>query len=211
MTDRRLVRPLALATAAAFAFAACGTSTATTAPATVSTPTEVPATQAPGFTIPPGSFAPGFSFELPSADKDLEAVLPDELAGETVRKLSMTGQAFVGSGEGAAEMEATLRALGKTPADLSVAFGSNASVVLIAFRVKDVDANVIYQAVVAAQEEKDNVITDVTVAGKPAKQVVDGIGTKAYLYLTGDALVTITGVGSGIDDALLNEIFTKLP
>jgi hypothetical protein len=210
MTNHRLARALAIVAAAAFAVTACGGNTSTPLPATVA-----PVTQAPTVTTPPTAApaSPGFSFALPSglnADTDLEALLPDELAGEPIQKLSMTGESFVGTGQGTEEIEQMLTALGKTPSDLSVAFGGNASVVLIAFRVKGVDANVIYQAVVAAQQQDDNVITDVTIAGKPAKKVVDAIETSTYLYLTGDALVTVTGVGS-LDDTLLTEIFTKLP
>lgn len=209
MSINRLPRPLALAAAAAFVVTACGGSAATTAPATVA-----PATGGPTVTIPPSSVDPGFSFAIPSgfnADTDLEGILPDEIGGVALTKLSMTGDQFLGDGS-AEDMEETLAALDKSPGDLSVAFGGNATVVLIAFRVKGVDANTIYQAVVASQEAEDVTnIADVTIGGKPAKKLVDSTETTTYLYLTGDAVVTVTGAGTVLDDATLNEIFSKLP
>jgi hypothetical protein len=215
MTTFRLARPLALVAAAAFAVTACGSPSATTTPTggtpTTGAPTSVPA--ATGGAVaspPPASGLPGFSFELPNQDKDLEALLPDEIGGVVLTKISMTGDTFLGS-PGSEDMEATLRALGKTPADLSVAFGSNQSVVMIAFRVKGVEANRIFDAVVAAAQDVDTAnITDVTVNGKTAKKLVDSAQGTSYLYLTGDTLVTITAVGT-LADATLNEIFSKLP
>ncbi len=214
MTTNRLARPLALAAAGAFIVAACGSGTATTAPTTDGAATVAPASGAPSVTTPPASVAPGFSFAIPSgfnADKDLEAILPAEIGGVALTKLSMSGEDFLGDGS-AEDMEQTLRALGKQPSDLSVAFAGNASTVLIAFRVKGVDAATIYQAVVASQEAEDVTdIEDVTIAGKAAKKLVDSADTTTYLYLTGDAVITVTGVGAAFEDATLNEIFSKLP
>ena len=209
MTANHLARPLAIVAAAAFIVTACGGGTATTAPATVA-----PATTGPVASTPAASVDPGFSFAIPSgfnADKDLEAILPADIGGVALTKLSMSGEDFLGDAS-AEDMEQTLKALNKQPSDLSVAFAGNASVVLIAFRVKGVDAGTIFQAVVASQEAEDvGNIEDVTVAGKSAKKLVDSTDTTTYLYLTGDAVVTVTGVGAAFDDATLNEIFSKLP
>ena len=209
MTINRISRPLAIVAAAAFVVTACGGPTATTAPATVA-----PATTGPVATTPGPSVDPGFSFAIPSgfnADTDLEGLLPDEIGGVALTKLSMTGDQFLQDGS-AEDLEETLDALNKQPSDLSVAFGGNATVVLIAFRVKGVDANTIFQAVVASQEAEDvSNMTDVTIAGKSAKKLLDSTETTTYLYLTGDAVVTVTGAGTVLDDATLNEIFSKLP
>ena len=214
MTTNRFARPLALVAAAAFVVTACGGGTATTAPTTGGAATVAPASGAPAVTTPPASVAPGFSFAIPSgfnADKDLEAILPADIGGVALTKLSMSGEDFLGDGS-AEDMEQTLRALGKQPSDLSVAFAGNASTVLIAFRVKGVDAGTIYQAVVASQEAEDVTnIEDVMIAGKSAKKLIDSTDTTTYLYLTGDAVITVTGVGATFDDATLNEIFSKLP
>jgi hypothetical protein len=210
MTRNPIARTIALLGAIAVLLAACGGTTATTAP-TGAAPTVAPPTQAAASVAPGFSFGPGFSIDLPSDDKDLEAILPSDLGGVALQKFSMTGESFMAGGTGAEDMAATLQLLGKTPADLSVAFAGNTTVILIAFKVKDVGATQIYDAVVAAQDSQDVAnITDVTIAGKSAKKVVDSTSTTVYLYLTGDAVITVTGVGA-LPDATLNEIFTKLP
>jgi hypothetical protein len=210
MTTNRLARPLALVAAAAFIVTACGGNAATTAPGTVA-----PATSGPVATAPGASADPGFSFALPSglnADKDLESILPDELGGVAVTKLSMSGDDFLGEDASSEDLAQMMQTLGKAPSDLSVAFGGNASVVMIAFRVKGVDATTMYNAVLASQEAEDvGDITDVTIGGKAAKKLVDSTQTTSYLYLTGDAVVTVTSVGASFTDATLNEIFSKLP
>ena len=199
-----------IALATSLLVAACGGNTATNAP------TQVP-TQAPSVapTAAPTGSNPAGSFALPSgfnADVDLEELLPDDIGGVALQKLSMSGDTFMGSGPGSEELQKTLTALGKAPADLSVAFGGNASVVIIAFRIKGADATAIFNAVVEASKNEDMAdLTDVTIAGKPAKKLVDSTATATYLYLTGDAVVTITSPSAALDDATLNEIFTKLP
>ena len=212
MTTSRLARLPALVATAAFVVTACGGTTATTAPgATGGTPTAAPAATAGAVaTAPAASGLPGFSFELPNQDKELEALLPDEIGGQALTKLSMTGDTFLGS-PGSEDMQATLQALGKTPSDLSVGFASNQSVVILAFRVKGVEASRIFEAVVAASEQEDVAnMTDVNINGKAAKKLVDSTDTTSYLYLTGDTLITVTALGT-IADATLNEIFSKLP
>lgn len=210
MTPRSLARPLALLVAGATFIAACGTGAATTAPTTA--PTVAPATAAPTQAAG-GSAQPGFSFALPSglnADKDLEALLPSTIAGETVTKLSMTGDSFMGIGQGTDDLQKVLTQFGKSPADLSVAVGGTSKASVFAFRIKGVDANQLFGAFAAAQGSDVGTITDVTIAGKAAKKVVDATGTVLYLYATGDALITITDIGGGLTDAVLNEIFQNL-
>ena len=214
MTTFRLARPLALVAAAAFLVTACGGTTATTAPGSSTAATTAPATSGPVATAPGASIDPGFSFALPSgmnADKDLEAILPSEIGGVALTKLSMTGEQFLDDA-GSEDLAQMVQGLGKAPSDLSVAFGGTASIVMIAFRVKGVDASTIYNAVIASQEAEDvGDITDVSIAGKSAKKLIDSTQTTSYLYLTGDAVVTVTSVGTPFDDATLNEIFSKLP
>src|SRR5262249_14954312 len=99
--------------------AACGGNAATSAPATPTT-------------------APVFTFALPSftADTELEAMFPDSVGGKTLTVRSMSGADFMtlgGSG-----MAPALQQLGKTPSDMTVAFGgtADASLVMVAFRIK---------------------------------------------------------------------------
>lgn len=194
-----------IALAASLFVAACQGGTAAT-----NTPTQAP-TAAP--TAAPSN--PGSSFALPSgfnADQDLEALLPDEIGGKKIQKLSMTGDTFMGSGESTEELEALLTQLGKQPSDLSVAFAGTEAAAIIAFRIKGVDANTFYNGFLAAAAGEDVAnISDITIAGKSAKKLVDAEQTVSYLYLTGDALFTITALTGAIPDDILNEIFTKLP
>jgi hypothetical protein len=211
MTRPFLARALAVVAAGVTFIAACGGGTATTAPATIAPATVAPtvaATQAAA-----ASGLPGFSFALPSgfnADKDLEALLPNTIAGETVTKLSMTGDSFMGMGQGTDDLQKVLTQFGKTPADLSVAVGGTSKASVFAFRIKGVDANQLFGAFAAAQGSNVGTVTDVTIAGKAVKKVVDSTGTVLYLYATGDALITVTDIGGGLTDAVLAEIFQNL-
>jgi hypothetical protein len=208
MPSRLLSRALALVAAGATFIAACGGGTATTAP----TPTVAPATQG-AIQIPGSSGLPGFSFALPSgfnADKDLEALLPNTIAGETVTKLSVTGDSFMGLGQSTDDLQKVLTQFNKTPSDLSVAVGGTTKASIIAFKIKGIDANQMFTAFASAQGNDVGTVTDVTIAGKSAKKVVDPEGTVLYLYATGDALITITDIGGGLTDPVLNEIFSNL-
>lgn len=208
MTPSSLARPLALVAAGAMFIAACGSGAATTAPS--ATPTIAPATAAPA-----GSGQPGFSFALPSglnADPALEGMLPDTIAGETVTKLSMTGDSFMGGGMGTEDLQKVLDQFGKGPSDLSVAVGGSSKASVFAFRIKGVDANQLFTAFAAVQGNQSANVSDVTVAGKAAKKVVESTdATTLYLYAAGDVLITITGNAGGLTDPVLNEIFQQLP
>ena len=207
MIRRSFFPSIALVAVAATALA-CGSPAATTTPTTAA-PTAAPATM-PAFSLVPGmSFAPGFSFDLPSVDKELEAVLPNDVAGEPISKSSVGGETFLGT-PGSEELTAVLQALGKTPADLTAAVGGNTKAFLIAFRIKGVPAGQFLDSfVTAASGEAGVQLTDVTISGKQAKKFTDAAGTTMYLYLTGDTIVTVSPIS--LDEAVLNEIFTKLP
>lgn len=209
MTRSLIARPLAVLAGAAILVAACGSPAATAAPTTAAA-----ATQAPTVTTPAATVGPGFSFVLPSgfnADQELEGLLPDDIAGQPVQKLSMAGTSFLGTGEDSSkEMLALLAQLGKTPADLSVAFGSaGTDAVIIAFRIKGVNANDALNALVTLSQNPDiGEMTDVSVAGKSAKKLVSAEEGDTYLYFSGDVIFTIAG---DISEPVLNEIFSKLP
>jgi hypothetical protein len=174
---------------------------ATVAPATIAPPTVPPATLAPP------TLAPGFS--LPSADKELEGLLPDQIAGEAVGKSSVGGEALV-AGPGGDAYQRVLTALDKKPSDLSAAIGSTEDVLLLAFRIKGVEADAFFDAYLeAAAAEPDAQPTDVTVAGKPAKRFTDATGQTLYVYFVDGASITVSQ--SEPDTAVLTEIFEKLP
>ena len=208
MTARRIASGLAMLLGATIAVAACGGSAPTTAPTTAMTP--APATQPPPSIVIPSFGLPG-SFALPSftSDTELEAMFPTEVGGKALTVRSMSGadfMAFGGSG-----MSPALNKLGKTPADMSVAFGGtvDGSIVIVAFRIQGTQADEFLSAYIAtAQEAQGATITDASFSGKAAKKVVSPAQT-VYIYLHGD--VTWTVGGSALTDATLNEIFSKLP
>jgi hypothetical protein len=206
------IRAIGLVAAGAMLIAACsGAGTATTAPATAAPATTGPATQAPGPTEVPGS-SPGLSFALPSfhGDTDLEGMIPTSIGGETLTVLSMTGDQFLGNGTTSPELAGALQALGKTTSDLSVAFAGSSTLTVVAFRVKGVAANALYDAFKAAETD-DSTATNVSFGGKTVVKLVSADST-AYIYLKDDTMFVIGGSGETTPtDALLNEAFSKLP
>jgi hypothetical protein len=212
MTARRTGTALSLLVGLALAVVACSGNAATTGPSTAAatepSATEPSATEAPGT-----SGLPGFSFALPSftADTELEAMFPSEIAGEKLTVLSMTGSDFLGSGTAGNEIGPILTQLGKAPSDLSVAFGGTTSVSVIAFRIKGVPADQFLNAYTQSAPQGAT-ITDASLGGKSVKKVISPDSPDTYIYLKGDVIWTVGGSGTTAPtDALLNEAFSKLP
>jgi hypothetical protein len=210
MTARRSASGLVMLVGATLLIAACGpAANATTAPtATPTTPavTDVPASEAPS------SGLPAFSFALPSftSDAALEAMFPKDLGGEALHVLSMRGTDFMGSGASGNEIGPVLQQLGKTPADLSVAFAGTSNISVFAFQIHGIAADQFLNAYLqGAQSAQGSTITDASFGGKSVKKVVVSGQDATYLYLHNDVVWTVGG--TGITDALLNEAFSKLP
>ena len=199
-----LTRPFAVLAGVAVLVAACGGTAATGGPgATGASATQSTATQPAG-----AATAPGMSFDLPNEDAELEALLPDDIGGEPVQKLSMGGTSFLGSG-GGEEFTQILTQFGKTPADMSVALGGNGQVQLAAFQVRGVDAGQLFQAFISTVGASDGgVVSDATVAGKSVKKLVSAEGEVSYIYASGDVLFTV--VAGDSPQALVDETFSKL-
>ena len=211
MTARTLGRTAALLVAGSLLIAACDSGAASNAPITPVPITPAPITQAPAETS-----QPDFSFVIPSfhSDVDLESLVPKQIGGETVIVQSMTGEEFLGGGS-SEEMTAALASLGKQPSDMTVAFGfttgDTASVSIIAIRVKGVTGSALYQAIVDAYKSSGGTtVTDASFGGKSVKKSVpaDGSGT-SYIYSHDDVLFAVGG--ETVTDAILNEVFSKLP
>ena len=209
MTARTIARPLALLAGIAILVAACGGGTATQAPTTAAVTqapiTQAPVTQAPAATTGAVETFPTASFH---GDVDLEAMIPDEIGGEKITTLSMTGEQFMGSGGGTDEFAAIMTGLGKEPKDLSVAFGGTSKISVIAFQVNGVPGSQILEAFKNASTD-GAVLTDATFGGKSVKKVTPGEGLVSYVYTTQDVVFVVSG--AGVTDALLNEAFSKLP
>lgn len=209
----RTARAVALAASLVILVAACGGSgptqspAGTGAPATQALVTQAPTTQGPGQT----GGLPSFDTSSFHADVDLESLLPDEIGGEAITSLSMSGAQFMSQGS-SPEFEAALSALGKTPADLSVAFAGNAKITIIAFQIDGAPADQILTALFNAyQAEMEATVSDVNIAGKAVKKVTpaDATAGVSYIYAVRDVVFNVGG--TAVTDALLTETFQKLP
>jgi hypothetical protein len=210
MTARSTARPLAALAALAIVLAACGpAATATQGPGA----TQGPATQAPATQGPAETDGAEFSFDTSSfhADTQLEDLFPDQIGGEDLTVLSMSGGDFMGEGA-SPELEAALATLNKQPADLSVAFGGVGMITIIAFRIEGVPANAIRDALFQAFEaENEATSSNMTIGGKSVTKFTpaDTSEDPSYIYAARDAIFAVAG--SEITDAQLNEVFSKLP
>jgi len=205
MTARRTGTVMTLFVGLSLAVVACGGSAATTAP------TSAAATEPPAATEAPGSSGlPGFSFALPSftADTELEALFPTELGGKPLQVLSMSGSDFLASTPAGDAIQPVLTQLGKSPSDLSVAFGGTEDIAVIAFRIKGLPAEQFLTAYTQSAAQGAT-ITDASFGGKSVKKVTTTDQPATYLYLKNDVIWTVSG--SALTDALLNEAFSKLP
>lgn len=214
MTARITARPLAALAALAIVVAACGNGGATTAPATQAAPvTQAPATQAPVATQ--GAVATDAlpSFALPSfhSDQDLEGLFPDQIGGVDLTVLSLTGDEFMAMGS-SPELDAALGTLGKSPSDMSVAFGGAGSITIIAFKIAGIPAATIETALFQAyQQETGSTIADATFSGKSVKKITPTATTEDVSYLYGVQDVIFAVGGTDVTDAQLAEVFSKLP
>jgi len=210
MTVRRVAPVLAFLGAAILVIAACdaGRPAATTAQPTEA-PLETDELPFPTFDLSSLDFG---SFALPSlssTDPELEAMLPDQLGGVTVRKQSLSGTTFLATGlPGAAALEALIEGLGKSADDLSVGFGTTTAVTIFAYQIDGLPARQLFAGFETALAAAPSVtLTDATVGGRSVK-VVTSPGETTYAYLGGDAVFIIGGT---VTPALLEEAVLKLP
>jgi hypothetical protein len=205
----RTARSLALAAGLVILVAACGGASPTQAPVTQAPVTQAPVTQA---TQPASSDGGVPTFALPSfhGDVDLEKMIPAEIGGTAVSVQSMTGTEFMGTGN--EQFTAVLGTLGKQPSDLSVAFGFNTQISVIAFQVNGTPGDAILEAFKNATADVGT-LTDATYGGKSVKKVTptDTSEDVSYVYTTQDVVFVVSGIGDALTDALLNETFQKLP
>ena len=127
---------------------------------------------------------------LPSTDKALEALIPDEMCGQKVQKLSMSGSAFEQADPGFVQL---LAALGKTPADVSMAAGgiqSGAKCSAGIFEVKGADPAQFKQDFLDAAAKNGDHYTEKSLGGKTV--LADPTSKNVqYGYFKGDALIFV--------------------
>lgn len=204
MTPRRTARPIAALAGLALLIAACGGGAAT--------PTQAPVTQAPATQAAVGTDAVP-SFALPSfhGDVKLEDLFPDQIGGEPVAVQSMSGEQFSATGL-SSDLDKVLVSLNKTSSDLSVAFGSGGGVTIIAFKINGVAASAIQTAAFNVfQQDTPSTISDVSIGGKTVKKITPTDTTDEVTYIYGVQDVIFTVGGSDVTDAVLTEVFSKLP
>ena len=136
---------------------------------------------------------PGFTF--PSEAKDLEAVIPDTICGAKVQKLSLKGKdVFNPNNEGAAEIEAVLKSIGKTTDDVTAAAGfglasdSGCSVTII--RIAGANEGQLRDVLKAEAVKEKQTFTETTVGGKTVYQ--GDTGKFDYTYIKGDGVIIFT-------------------
>lgn len=145
---------------------------------------------------------------------ELEALLPDTIAGEQTQKLSMKGATLMAGGAVDSSFTDFLDRLGAQPSDVSVAFATavQADSQAFAYRVAGTaPADLLreFQASVgASQGGSDMTWKSVTVGGRQVQQGASSSTDKAiYLIPHGDTIfVVVTG-----DPAIAAEIVASLP
>ena len=197
---RGAARILALTIAVA-GFAAACSSSSTPAPATQAPATQAPASQAAAATDNGGGSISIPSFALPSFPseaKDLEALLPASYCNVALTKASMAGADALG-GNIDPTFAAALSALNKTPADVSVAFGTangatdpKCTVNFFALRIAGADQSQLQQVYSAAATNNGDTVSTVNLGGKDVTKDVDPNGSNTYLIFKGDTAVGVT-------------------
>ncbi|MDQ6793890.1 MAG: hypothetical protein M3067_03490 [Chloroflexota bacterium] len=151
----------------------------------------------PAAATPAAQATPAASTDLvmPSfnADLDLEAQLPNDFCNQKVTKGSFTGPDFLGSDP---VFDALVKALGKSPSDVSVALGSVkgpecVGISLFALRIKGADPSQFEQLFVAEQVKKGTPATKTNIGGRDVWTYTDDSGTN-ILYLKGDVAFGVT-------------------
>jgi hypothetical protein len=146
------------------------------------------------------------SFVLPSGAKDLEALLPATLCGETALKASMSGDQFMTTAD--ATFKGILASLGKQASDVSFAIAGAAASGCSAgiFRIAGVDQNLLQQTFVAEEQKTGATVSQGSVGGKSV-YISTQSGGKEYVYFKGDAVI----FAQAKDEASAAGILQQLP
>ena len=153
--------------------------------------------------------------ELPSEDPALEALLPDEIGGETTEKLSMRGDGLVAGGSSDPTFAAFIERLDAQPEDVGVAYAYTleSEVQAFAYQVSGAAPDRLLdelQASVQAQDEASDVTwSDASIGGKQVRvgQAAEATDASIYLYVSGDVVFIIVTD----DPALAAEVAAGLP
>ncbi len=166
-------------------------------------PTAAPGSPGPVPSFAIGSFDPNYLHAFP----ELEAQIPDEVAGIALEKFSIASR---GSGETVEDLAAALAELGKTPNDLQVAAGSPASdsdrdLGILVWRVVGVPGDRLLQTLRTAfsADPSTGTVTDTTRSGKNVVAITTTTGDETqYAYPTGELVFLVGGEDPLVDAAL---------
>lgn len=181
------LRTSAALAAVVIILAACG-------PAASGDASEEASTQESAAAASEGGNLPSFSAGLVA---DLEALIPDEIAGMTMQIESMQGNEFLLEGDPDPATAKFLEDLGVSPSDVSMAFGFgfssdfSSSAGMFVFRAEGADSSRLLSAFKEATEaESDEPITwtSTTIAGKSVESSTQADSTN-YLYVKDDVLI----------------------
>jgi hypothetical protein len=228
LTEMHRIRIAGIAGLLALVVAACSSQASTTpSPSTTPIPSEPPASSAaatPSAAQSAGTEASASaSAGIPGigdfhAAPDLEATLPDQLAGQPLQKLSFAGDAFSQMGSTRdQEFKDFLERLNAQPEDISVAvaggeIGTN-SVSVAAFRVKGANGDTLETEFRNSMDQDASQKlnwSDETIGGKSVVTTTDPADAeqgKVYVYAKGDTIFFVTSP----DASIATEAITQLP
>ena len=156
--------------------------------------------------------APRVPAQEAAAAGSLASLFPEEVGGSALIVTEVpAGQAamMVGSDPGVLEqIEAALAGVGKTMADLEIAFGVSEKGQLIAYRVAGTDASVFTPLLIQAflQGAQGAETTVQQIAGKDVTVASMGGQPVVHLYPSGDVVWAVVAA-----EPALSEFFTALP
>ena len=202
-------RTIALTVLAGLVLVACGPAASSSAGEPSSEASAAAASQAQESA---GGPEPSFSAGLAA---DLEALIPDSVAGLPITKSSMRGNEFLVAPNSDPATIKFVQDLGVSPEDISIAIGygistdASSSVIIFILRAAGADTNTLTSAFKEAQNgsaESPIQWSASTLGGKQV-EVGDLGGQPTYLYAHGDVLAWVTAT----TEAIAEEVISALP
>jgi hypothetical protein len=159
------------------------------------TPSAEPSSAAPSQAAAsePAASAPVPQFTFPSDDKELEALIPDTLCGDKAQKLSLKGKDVFNS-DSSAEIEAVLKGIGKSTADVSAAAGfplvPDAKCSVIIIRINGANEGQVRDLLIAEAKKENQTFQETSLGGKTV--YTDDPTKFGYTYIKGDGVIIFT-------------------
>jgi hypothetical protein len=161
-------------------------------------PSLTPSASSSASSAPSGDAGESAGPSLPSSAAELEALIPDEVGGVALQKLSMRGNEFANSGSASAEAEEFLRNLGVDTEDVSVAVGFGAApdgastVAVFIFKAEGAQSGRLMETFKSAVDAEQNEPLEwetVTVGGKQVERAsAPQNNGQVNIYVSGDTL-----------------------